>query len=127
MRTKERQLNKLESMQLIIIKTNFCISLSIFPVVSKAFFKLKWCSMPGHLCDIFIPITRTPDLFIPHLKSTILPKLFINYNFYWITLHDVFVYKARAVTYFFALKKYGFLFLALLLNFWIQWYSNILN
>ena len=42
-------------------------------------------------------------------------------------LQDVFVYKAGAVIYFFLTKKSCFLKSALLVKFWIQWYSNILN
>ena len=57
--------------------------------------------------------------------------VFTSYNFYWINsarrLCLLFVYKAVAVTYFFSLKKSCFLKLVLLVNFWIQWYSNFLN
>ena len=66
-----------------------------------------------------------PHKFHPYLIyfniSMMLNKIFES------TLHDIFVYKAGAFTYFFALKKTCFLKSIILQKFWNQWYSNILK
>ena len=73
---------------------------------------------------LFILIKRTHDLFIPHLKSPVSYKLKVLLN----QLCEMSLFTKREHWLIFsALKKSRFLKSSFLLNFWIQWYLNILN
>ena len=73
---------------------------------------------------LFILITRTHDLFIPHLKSPVLYKLQVLLN--QLCKMSLFTKREQWLI-FSSLKKFCFLKSAFLLNFWIPWYSNTLN
>ena len=73
---------------------------------------------------LFIQITRTPDLFIPHLTS---PGLY-KFQFLLNQLCMTYLFTKRESSLIFsALKQTCFLKSMLSLNFPIQWYSNIFN
>ena len=80
--------------------------------------------MPIFICDLFIPITRSHDLFITHFTNPVFQKVFTNNTFYCMT--SLFTKRERSLI-FSALQKTYFLKSMFLLNFSIKWYSNIFN
>ena len=67
------------------------------------------------LWDLFIPIKRTPELFIPNLKSPVFP---------WSLQVTIFIESTMFVPH---LNSPVFSSRQLPVNFWIWWFSNILN
>ena len=95
--------------------------------------KEQWIYLFAYRWNIFFLISFFSFKIIKIENFLVTPQSNYNLTLFYIesTLQDVFVYKApesgSGHLFFPLLKKSCFLKSALLVNFWIRWYSNILN